>query len=46
MTNAGKSSVMNFITNQNMSIVSEAAGTVTDVIFIDVAQLFRTCNTV
>jgi [FeFe] hydrogenase H-cluster maturation GTPase HydF len=31
-TNVGKSSLMNFITNQNTSIVSVAAGTTTDVV--------------
>ncbi|MDR3112715.1 MAG: [FeFe] hydrogenase H-cluster maturation GTPase HydF [Elusimicrobiota bacterium] len=31
-TNVGKSSLMNFITNQNTSIVSEFAGTTTDVV--------------
>jgi [FeFe] hydrogenase H-cluster maturation GTPase HydF len=32
-TNVGKSSLMNFITNQNTSIVSETAGTTTDAVF-------------
>jgi [FeFe] hydrogenase H-cluster maturation GTPase HydF len=32
-TNVGKSSLMNFITNQNTSIVSEVAGTTTDVVY-------------
>ncbi|MDR1941765.1 MAG: [FeFe] hydrogenase H-cluster maturation GTPase HydF [Endomicrobium sp.] len=32
-TNVGKSSLMNFITIQNTSIVSEIAGTTTDVVF-------------
>ena len=31
-TNVGKSSLMNFITNQNTSIVSETVGTTTDVV--------------
>jgi [FeFe] hydrogenase H-cluster maturation GTPase HydF len=31
-TNVGKSSLMNFMTNQNTSIVSEIAGTTTDVV--------------
>jgi [FeFe] hydrogenase H-cluster maturation GTPase HydF len=32
-TNVGKSSLMNFITNQKISIVSEIAGTTTDVVW-------------
>ncbi|MDR3256552.1 MAG: [FeFe] hydrogenase H-cluster maturation GTPase HydF [Endomicrobium sp.] len=32
-TNVGKSSLMNFITNQNTSIVSEISGTTTDVVY-------------
>jgi len=32
-TNVGKSSLMNFITTQNTSIVSEVAGTTTDVVW-------------
>jgi [FeFe] hydrogenase H-cluster maturation GTPase HydF len=32
-TNVGKSSLMNFITNQKVSIVSEIAGTTTDVVW-------------
>jgi [FeFe] hydrogenase H-cluster maturation GTPase HydF len=32
-TNVGKSSLMNFITNQNVSIVSEINGTTTDVVY-------------
>jgi len=31
-TNVGKSSLMNFMTNQNTSIISEVAGTTTDVV--------------
>jgi small GTP-binding protein len=31
--NVGKSSLMNFITNQNTSIVSKIAGTTTDVVY-------------
>ncbi|GHT37414.1 hypothetical protein AGMMS49593_04400 [Endomicrobiia bacterium] len=32
-TNVGKSSLMNFITDQNISIVSDIAGTTTDVVY-------------